>query len=179
MQRLEFLIDTDLPDSEASMAQSAFGSSTGPCHPRSAVGSRPLERHLFERGVIEEIIAEGIVSGEFVVTDASPVAAEFLGLLEGLGLQVCLGDVQMPVEICAPLLRNLLRASAAGAPARRGWSSTRRPVRPLCDREVLTPGSGTPDLRSRRWFDGFDLGYSHRGWLRHNGFSDEALRGRP
>ena len=42
------------------------------------------------------------------------------------------------------------------------------------------PGSGTPDLRSRRWFDGFDLqGYSHRGWLRHNGFSDEALRGRP
>ena len=42
------------------------------------------------------------------------------------------------------------------------------------------PGSGTPDLRSRRWFDGFDIqGYSHRGWLRHNGFSDEALRGRP
>ena len=42
------------------------------------------------------------------------------------------------------------------------------------------PESGKPDLRSRRWFDGFDLhGYSHRGWLRHNGFSDEALRGRP
>ena len=42
------------------------------------------------------------------------------------------------------------------------------------------PPHGTPDLRSRRWFDGFDLhGYSHRGWLRHNGFSDEALRGRP
>ena len=42
------------------------------------------------------------------------------------------------------------------------------------------PGSGLSDLRSRRWFDGFDIqGYSHRGWLRHNGFSDEALRGRP
>ena len=35
-------------------------------------------------------------------------------------------------------------------------------------------------LRSSLWFDGYDLhGYSHRGWLRHDGFSDEALRGRP
>ena len=77
----------------------------------------PLHRHLFERGVIEEIIAEGIASGEFVVTDASSVAAEFLGLLEGLGLQVCLGDVQMPVESARRLLRNLLRARLLAAPA--------------------------------------------------------------
>lgn len=42
-------------------------------------------------------------------------------------------------------------------------------------------GSGIPSkLRSSLWFDGYDLhGYSHRGWLRHDGFSDEALRGRP
>jgi dihydroxy-acid dehydratase len=39
-------------------------------------------------------------------------------------------------------------------------------------------GDGT--LRSSKWFDGADIQtYSHRGWLRHNGFSDEALRGRP
>ncbi|HXY86607.1 MAG TPA: dihydroxy-acid dehydratase [Gaiellaceae bacterium] len=36
------------------------------------------------------------------------------------------------------------------------------------------------DLRSSLWFDGFDLhSYCHRGWLRQDGFSDEALRGRP
>jgi dihydroxy-acid dehydratase len=35
-------------------------------------------------------------------------------------------------------------------------------------------------LRSSVWFDGYDLhGYSHRAWLRQNGFSEEALRGRP
>jgi CheY-like chemotaxis protein len=56
-------------------------------------------------------------SGEFVATDASAVAAEFLGLLEGLGLQVCLGDVQMPVESARRLLRNLLRARLLAAPA--------------------------------------------------------------
>jgi L-arabonate dehydrase len=36
------------------------------------------------------------------------------------------------------------------------------------------------ELRSSKWFDSFDLhGYSHRAWLRQNGFSEEALRGRP
>jgi dihydroxy-acid dehydratase len=36
------------------------------------------------------------------------------------------------------------------------------------------------NLRSSAWFDGYDLhGYCHRGWLRQDGFSDEALRGRP
>jgi L-arabonate dehydrase len=36
------------------------------------------------------------------------------------------------------------------------------------------------ELRSALWFQGSDLQtFSHRGWLRPNGFSDEALRGRP
>ncbi len=35
-------------------------------------------------------------------------------------------------------------------------------------------------LRSSLWFEGFDLnGFCHRAWVRQNGFSDEALRGRP
>jgi dihydroxy-acid dehydratase len=35
-------------------------------------------------------------------------------------------------------------------------------------------------LRSSLWFEGFDLhAFCHRGWTRHNGFSDEALHGRP
>ncbi len=35
-------------------------------------------------------------------------------------------------------------------------------------------------LRSGLWFDGSDIQtYCHRGWLRHDGFSEEALRGRP
>ena len=86
MQRLEFLIDTDLPDSEASIAQFRLWLE----YWARAIHDPQLalvhsERHSFERGVIEEIIAEGIASGEFVATDASSVAAEFLGLLEGSG----------------------------------------------------------------------------------------------
>lgn len=118
MQRLEFLIDTDLPDSEASIAQFRLWLEywARAIHdPRLALVHS--ERHSFERGVIEEIIAEGIASGEFVATDASAVAAEFLGLLEGLGLQVCLGDAQMPVESARRLLRNHLRARLLAAPA--------------------------------------------------------------
>ena len=35
-------------------------------------------------------------------------------------------------------------------------------------------------LRSSHWFDGDDINaFNHRAWLRPNGFSDEALRGRP
>ena len=118
MQRLEFLIDTDLPDSEASIAQFRLWLE----YWARAIHDQQLavvhsERHSFERGVIEAIIKEGIASGEFVATDASAVAAEFLGLLEGLGLQVCLGDVQMPVESARRLLRNLLRARLLAVPA--------------------------------------------------------------
>jgi dihydroxy-acid dehydratase len=36
------------------------------------------------------------------------------------------------------------------------------------------------ELRSKLWFEGFDLhAFSHRAWLRQDGFSDEALSGRP
>ena len=111
MERLEFLIDTDLPDDEASTAQFRLWLEywARAIHdPRLAVVHS--ERHSFERGVIEQIIAEGVASGEFApAADASAVAAEFVGLLEGLGLQVCLGDVQMSVETARGLLRNLLR----------------------------------------------------------------------
>jgi AcrR family transcriptional regulator len=112
MERLEFLIDTDLPRTEASMAQFRLWLEfwARAIHdPKLAVVHS--ERHSFERGVIEQIISEGIGSGEFAAaTDAAAVAAEFLGLLEGLGLQVCLGDVEMPAETARRLLRNLLRA---------------------------------------------------------------------
>jgi AcrR family transcriptional regulator len=117
MQRLEFLIDTDLPDSEAATAQFRLWLEywARAIHdPRLAVVHS--ERHSFERGVIEAIIEEGVASGEFVATDASAVAAEFLGLLEGLGLQVCLGDVQMPVETARRLLRSLLCARLLTVP---------------------------------------------------------------
>lgn len=111
MERLEFLIDTDLPDDEASTAQFRLWLEywARAIHdPRLAVVHS--ERHSFERGVIEQIIAEGVASGEFApAADATAVAAEFVGLLEGLGLQVCLGDVQMSVETARGLLRNLLR----------------------------------------------------------------------
>jgi AcrR family transcriptional regulator len=110
MQRLEYLIDTDLPGSEASTAQFRLWLEywARAIHdPQLAVVHS--ERHSFERGVIEQIIVDGVSSGEFVAVEASAVAAEFLGMLEGLGLQVCLGDVQMPVETARRLLRNLLR----------------------------------------------------------------------
>lgn len=118
MQRLEFLIDTDLPDGEASAAQFRLWLEywARAIHdPQLAVVHS--ERHSFERGVIEQIISEGIASGEFsAATDATAVAGEFLGLLEGLGLQVCLGDVEMPIETARGLLRNLLRARLLGSP---------------------------------------------------------------
>jgi AcrR family transcriptional regulator len=119
LEWLEFLIDTDLPDDDASTAQFRLWLEywARAIHdPQLAIVHS--ERHSFERGVIEQIIAEGVASGEFAqATDASAVAAEFLGLLEGLGLQVCLGDVQMPVETARGLLRNLLRLRLLPPPA--------------------------------------------------------------
>lgn len=118
LERLDFLIDTDLPDTEASTAQFRLWLEywARAIHdPELAVVHS--ERHSFERGVIERIISDGVATGEFVTADASTVAAEFLALLEGLGLQVCLGDVQMPVETARRILRNLLRTRLLPPPA--------------------------------------------------------------
>lgn len=42
------------------------------------------------------------------------------------------------------------------------------------------PASPQRRRRSSYWFDGDDInGFNHRAWLKPNGFSDEALRGRP
>src|SRR6476646_6617260 len=41
-------------------------------------------------------------------------------------------------------------------------------------------GRARGPLRSQRWFGGDDInGFNHRAWLKPNGFSDEALLGRP
>jgi dihydroxy-acid dehydratase len=48
---------------------------------------------------------------------------------------------------------------------------------PILDR---SQNSRPAQLRSARWFSGIDMnGFIHRAWLNPNGFSREALRGRP
>jgi AcrR family transcriptional regulator len=68
------------------------------------------ERHSFEREALRGIIQDGIESGEFRVVDAEWVAAEILGLLDGLGLQATIGDVAVDVDVARSVLRSAIEA---------------------------------------------------------------------
>lgn len=57
------------------------------------------------RGAIAEIVREGQASGEFSEADPDDVAATLAALLDGLAVQISLGDPEMPPTRMAELAR--------------------------------------------------------------------------
>lgn len=108
-ERLYFVIDVNLPDRGAVSelwrlwldywARAAHEPELAAIH---------NERHGFERAALQAIIESGVESGEFRPRIAADVAAQFLGLLDGLGLQATIGDSVVDSARARSLLRSFV-----------------------------------------------------------------------
>jgi AcrR family transcriptional regulator len=66
------------------------------------------ERHRVLRAAVESVINDGVKHGEFRDVDTRAVAVEFIGLLDGLGLQAAIGDEEVTVETARTLIRGMI-----------------------------------------------------------------------
>jgi AcrR family transcriptional regulator len=62
------------------------------------------ERHTAERSAIAAIVDQANADGEIEPTDGAAFALNFLGLLEGLGLQAAIGDEDVDVDVARTAL---------------------------------------------------------------------------
>jgi len=111
IDRLYYVIDVNLPDHPDALGLWRLWLDLWARAARDPELARVhSERHVAERDALEELIAEGVASGEFRAVDARRVAREFLGLLDGLGLQAAIGDREMDVDEARALLRSAVES---------------------------------------------------------------------
>ena len=104
--RMRYVVDANLPGTAEILPLWRLWLDAWAAAARDPVVARVhAERHASERDTIRGIIADGIVEGT-VRPDVDPVAAaaEFIGLLDGLGLQAVIGDPEVNSERARELL---------------------------------------------------------------------------
>jgi AcrR family transcriptional regulator len=104
--QLYLVIDANLPDAGGAAQLWSLWAEVWARAPRDELlAAVHAERHSVERAALEQMFRRGAESGELVCPDPAGAAAEFLGLLDGLGLQAAIGDPQMDVDRARSLLR--------------------------------------------------------------------------
>lgn len=66
------------------------------------------DRHAEERAAIAGIVDGAIEQGELEATDSAAFALQFLGLLDGLGLQAAIGDRGVDVDVARAALYEMI-----------------------------------------------------------------------
>lgn len=108
-ERLYFVVDANLPDrAEALSVWRLWLEYWARAAHDPRLAALHSERHAFERRELAALIRDGVATGEIDQVDPDDVAAELLGLLDGLGLQAAIGDEEMPIDRARALLRNLI-----------------------------------------------------------------------
>lgn len=109
LERLHRLIDIALPDKPDALAMWRLWLEywAHASHDRT-LSAAHSERYKVWRGAVERLVTEGVESGEFRPVDAERVAREFVGLFDGLGIQVAIGDEEVSAEDARALLAGLL-----------------------------------------------------------------------
>lgn len=92
--RMRHLVDANLPDKPGALSLWRLWLDAWAIAARDPIVAQVhSDRHASERETIRSIILEGIDEGSMrQEIDVSAAAAEFLGLLDGLGLQAAIGD---------------------------------------------------------------------------------------
>jgi len=109
-ERLLVLIDTAMPDRPAAARNWRLWLeywARAIHHPE--IAGLHNERYDAWRGAFAETIAAGVASGEFAAVDAASEARRLVGLLDGLCLQLLVGDTAVPVEAVRELLHEAVR----------------------------------------------------------------------
>ena len=110
--RLNFIVDANLPDSPRALSLWRlwldYWAIVARDHRLRAVHA---ERYRMWREVCRRILTDAISAGEIAPLDVEQVAAEFVGLFDGLILQTVIGDDEMDPERARSVLRVYLAAT--------------------------------------------------------------------
>lgn len=111
LARLHALVDAALPDRAEALTMWRLWLDYWARAARDAeLATVHHERYRVWRHAVEGLIEEGLAKGEFRPVDAKAVAAEFVGLFDGLGLQATIGDREMTSRRARRVLRAALEA---------------------------------------------------------------------
>lgn len=107
LDRLHFLLDHGLPDRHDSLSVwRLWLDYWGRAVRDHSLATLQAERYNEVRSLVEQIVRDGMKRGEFGPVDASGVAIELVALLDGVGLQVAIGDDKMTLERARSILRS-------------------------------------------------------------------------
>ncbi len=107
LDRLHFLLDHALPDRPDSLSVwRLWLDYWGRAVRDDSLAALQAERYNEMRSLVERVIRDGIERGEFAPVNASEVAIELVALLDGVGLEVAIGDDKMTVERARSILRS-------------------------------------------------------------------------
>jgi len=106
IERLHFLLDHALPDGGDSVSVwRLWLDYWGRAVRNPNLAALQTERYHEMRSLIEHIIRDGIARGEFRPLNALDASIEIVALLDGVGLQVAIGDDTMSLERAHAILR--------------------------------------------------------------------------
>lgn len=122
--RLRFLIDTALPGTPAADRNWYLWLEywVRALH-EPTLSALHSERYAEWRGAFESILRAGVESKELVALDPVTTAIELVALLDGLGLQVVIGDPVVEAHGAASLLHAAVDRLVAPTPVRRSKST--------------------------------------------------------
>lgn len=110
--RLRYIVDVNLPvDEERRALWRLWLELWAKASRDPALAEVHSERHAYERVAIAEIVDQAVERGELPASDSAGFALNFLGLLDGLGLQAVIGDKGVTVETARHALYSMIDAS--------------------------------------------------------------------
>jgi AcrR family transcriptional regulator len=110
--RLRYIVDVNLPvDDERRSLWRLWLELWARASRDPALAEVHSERHAYERVAIAAIVDDAVERGEVRPVDSTAFALNFLGLLDGLGLQALIGDTGVGVETARAALYSTIDAS--------------------------------------------------------------------
>ena len=110
--RLRYIVDVNLPIDEERRALWRLWLELWARASRDpALAEVHSERHAYERVAIAALVDDAVERGEVRPVDSTAFALNFLGLLDGLGLQALIGDTGVGVETARAALYSMIDAS--------------------------------------------------------------------
>jgi len=110
--RLRYIVDVNLPvDEERRALWRLWLELWAKASRDPSLAEVHSERHAYERDAIAEIVDQAVHRGELKPADGAAFALNFLGLLDGLGLQALIGDKGVGVDTARTALYSMIDTS--------------------------------------------------------------------
>lgn len=112
--RLRYIVDVNLPvDDEQRSLWRLWLELWAKASREPDLAAVHSERHAYERAEIAGIVERAVADGELEPVDSRGFAIDFVGLLDGLGLQAAIGDHEVSVSTAREALYAMIDARLA------------------------------------------------------------------